>query len=247
MDAGLKEAKRTESEVRIAHTKLQVELTAAKILPTNEQQRIIGLRQSIEALGQVNIGAIRGFDEVSERYRFLTGQRDDMVEARDALEKLVAQMDGIIIEKFKETFDRINQSFMTTFPEFFQGGYGELQLTEPDNLLETGVDIIVQPPGKRLQHHGLLSGGEKSLCGIALLFAILRVKPSPFYVLDEIDAALDDINVRRFAAYLERYAQESQFLVITHRQGTMESAGELYGITMEEEGISKTVSVKLVG
>ncbi len=212
-----------------------------------KQQRIVGLRRSIAVLGQVNIGAIREFAEVSERYQFLVGQRDDMAEARESLGKLVSQMDEIIVDKFKETFDKINESFQVTFPEFFQGGYGELLLTEPENLLETGVDIIVQPPGKRLQHHGLLSGGEKSLCGIALLFAILKVKPSPFYVLDEIDAALDDINVRRFAAYLERYSQESQFLVITHRQGTMESAGELYGITMEEEGVSKTVSVKLVG
>ncbi len=217
-------------------------------LPRREkQQRIAGLKRSIEALGIVNLGAIREYKEVAERYAFLSAQRDDMAAARLALEKLVAQMDAVIIEKFKETFDRINESFQKTFPEFFQGGYGELQLTDGDNLLESGVEIVVQPPGKRLQHHGLLSGGEKSLCGIALLFAILRVKPSPFYVLDEIDAALDDINVRRFAAYLQRYAAESQFLVITHRQGTMESAGELYGITMEEEGISKTVSVKLVG
>lgn len=228
-----------------------VETAAAYIreeIPKREkQQRIVGLRRSIALLGQVNLGAIREFADVSERHEFLTAQRDDMVEARNSLRKLVEQIDEVIIEKFRETFVKINESFQQTFPEFFQGGYGELQLTDPDNLLESGVDIIVQPPGKRLQHHGLLSGGEKSLCGIALLFAILRVKPSPFYVLDEIDAALDDINVRRFASYLQRYAGESQFLVITHRQGTMESAGELYGITMEEEGISKTISVKLVG
>jgi len=149
------------------------------------------------------------------------------------------------VKRFKETFDAINSSFQTTFPAFFHGGHGELLLTDENDLLTTGVDIVVQPPGKRLQHLSLLSGGEKSLSGIALLFAILKVKPSPFYVLDEIDAALDDANVRRFSDYLTEYGTDSQFMVITHRQGTMEAAETMYGVTMAEEGVSKTVSVKL--
>ena len=187
-----------------------------------KRERIKLLKEQISALGDVHIGAIEEFKTVSERHVFLTAQREDVLEARSSLENIVIEMDAIITRRFKETFDEINASFQKTFPAFFHGGYGELQLTDENNLLETGVDIVVQPPGKRLQHLSLLSGGEKSLSGIALLFAILKVKPSPFYVLDEIDAALDDANVHRFGDYLTRYGTDSQFLVITHRQGTME-------------------------
>lgn len=211
-----------------------------------KKERIKTLKQQISALGDVHVGAIDEFKVVSERHAFLTAQRDDVLDARASLENIVSEMDTIIVKRFKETFDEINVSFQKTFPAFFHGGYGELQLTDGEHLLETGVDIVVQPPGKRLQHLSLLSGGEKSLSGIALLFAILKVKPSPFYVLDEIDAALDDANVRRFGDYLTKYGTDSQFLVITHRQGTMESAETMYGVTMAEEGVSKTVSVKLM-
>ncbi len=212
----------------------------------DKKERIKLLKQQIEVLGPVNLGAIEEYKAVDERFTFLTKQRDDVLEAKATLANIVAEMDEIIIRKFKEAFTAINDSFKETFPAFFQGGYGELQLTDEDNLLETGVDIIVQPPGKRLQHLSLLSGGEKALSGIALMFAILKVKPSPFYVLDEIDAALDDANVMRFGDYLQKYGTDSQFLVITHRQGTMEASETLYGVTMAEEGVSKTVSVKLV-
>lgn len=211
----------------------------------DKKERIKLLKQQIEVLGPVNLGAIEEYKAVAERFNFLTVQRDDVLAAKASLGDIVAEMDEIIIKKFKETFDAINASFKETFPAFFQGGYGELHLTDEENLLETGVDIIVQPPGKRLQHLSLLSGGEKALSGIALMFAILKVKPSPFYVLDEIDAALDDANVTRFGAYLRKYGTDSQFLVITHRQGTMEASATLYGVTMAEEGVSKTVSVKL--
>ena len=214
---------------------------------TAAREQVKLLKQQIEVLGVINLGAIEEYQTVSERYEFLNGQRQDIVTAKESLARVIEQMDAIITEKFRETFEKLNASFQETFPGFFQGGYGELRLTEPDQLLTTGVEIIVQPPGKRLQHHGLLSGGEKALSGIALLFAILKVKPSPFYVLDEIDAALDDVNVSKFSAYLGQYGENSQFLVITHRQGTMESAAELYGVTMAEEGVSKTVSVRLVG
>lgn len=211
----------------------------------DKRDRIKILKQQIAALGVVNVGAIEEFKTVSERYGFLVEQRNDVLDAKASLENIVADMDAIIVKRFKETFDAINSSFQTTFPAFFRGGHGELLLTDENDLLTTGVDIVVQPPGKRLQHLSLLSGGEKSLSGIALLFAILKVKPSPFYVLDEIDAALDDANVRRFSDYLTEYGTDSQFMVITHRQGTMEAAETMYGVTMAEEGVSKTVSVKL--
>ena len=211
-----------------------------------KRDRVKMLKQQIAALGSVNIGAIEEYQAVSERYDFLKDQRNDVLEAKASLENIVAEMDDIIVKRFQSTFQEINESFQKTFPAFFHGGHGELQLTDGEDLLHCGVDIVVQPPGKRLQHLSLLSGGEKSLSGIALLFAILKVKPSPFYVLDEIDAALDDANVRRFGDYLTKYGVDSQFLVITHRQGTMESAETMYGVTMAEEGVSQTVSVKLV-
>lgn len=211
----------------------------------DKRDRIKVLKNQIAALGTVNVGAIEEFKAVTERYDFLTEQRNDVLEAKASLESIVAEMDDIIVKRFKETFDAINESFQKTFPAFFHGGHGELLFTDENDLLNTGVDIVVQPPGKRLQHLSLLSGGEKSLSGIALLFAILKVKPSPFYVLDEIDAALDDANVRRFSDYLTEYGTDSQFMVITHRQGTMEAAETMYGVTMAEEGVSKTVSVRL--
>lgn len=211
----------------------------------DKRERIGVLKKQIAALGAVNVGAIEEFRAVTERYDFLVAQRSDVLEAKASLESIVAEMDDIIVKRFKETFDAINESFQKTFPAFFHGGHGELLFTDENDLLNTGVDIVVQPPGKRLQHLSLLSGGEKSLSGIALLFAILKVKPSPFYVLDEIDAALDDANVRRFSDYLTEYGADSQFLVITHRQGTMEAAETMYGVTMAEEGVSKTVSVRL--
>ncbi|MEG2148341.1 MAG: chromosome segregation protein SMC [Clostridiales bacterium] len=242
-----------ESEQSEAQLRDEFQLILADALPyireditkKEKRERIKLLKQQIAVLGIVNVGAIEEFKTVSQRYEFLTAQRDDVLAAKTSLEEIVGRMDAIIMERFTSTFDKINESFQETFPAFFQGGYGELRLSDPANPLETGVEVVVQPPGKRLQHHSLLSGGELALSGIALLFAILKVKPSPFYVLDEIDAALDDVNVRKFGSYLEAYGVNSQFLVITHRQGTMESAQELYGITMAEEGVSRTVSVRL--
>ena len=210
-----------------------------------KRERIKTLKAQIEALGPVNVGAIEEYESVSRRFDFLREQKEDVLEAKASLKKIVADMDRIIGKLFMETFSRINESFQQTFPAFFRGGHGELRLTDEEDPLTCGVEIAVQPPGKRLQHLSLLSGGEKSLSGIALLFAILKVKPSPFYVLDEIDAALDDVNVKRFADYLVRYGENSQFMVITHRQGTMEAAATMYGVTMAEEGVSKTVSVRL--
>lgn len=251
---GLKQERfRVEAEQAAQRLQEEYHMVLAEALPyrredltkKDKRSRIKVLKEQINALGNVNLGAIEEYKTVSQRYDFLTQQRNDVLAAKASLEEVVSRMDEIITKRFLETFQEINQSFQETFPAFFRGGYGELRLTDPENLLETGVEVVVQPPGKRLQHHSLLSGGELALSGIALVFAILKVRSSPFYVLDEIDAALDDVNVSKFGSYLQEYGKNSQFLVITHRQGTMEAAGELYGITMAEEGVSRTVSVRL--
>lgn len=210
-------------------------------------QRISEIEKEIDRLGPVNLTAIEEYIRVKERYEFLESQRVDLEEARQSLFGVIEEMDRIMIRRFRETFQEVNKQFNGTFAHLFGGGVAELILTDQENILETGIEIIVQPPGKKLQHHNLLSGGEKSLTGIALMFAILKVRPSPFCVVDEIEAALDEVNVDRFASYMKEFAAKTQFIVVSHRQGTMEVADVLYGITMEENGISKTVSVKLAG
>jgi len=210
-------------------------------------QRIGEIQQAISDLGPVNLSAIDEFQRVNERYQFLTAQESDLRLARESLLQVIGEMDRIMGKRFLETFQAISREFNHTFAHLFGGGLAELRLTQPEEILETGVEIIVQPPGKKVQHHNLLSGGEKALTGIALLFAVLQVKPSPFCILDEIEAALDEANVSRFAEYMRQFSANSQFIVVTHRQGTMEVADVLYGITMEENGVSKTVSVKLAG
>lgn len=203
------------------------------------------LKQSIEELGSVNIGAIEEYEHVAERHRFLSEQRDDLNEAKDTLRNLIEEMDEEMTLRFDETFHAIRSHFRHVFRELFGGGSADLVLTKPSDLLMTGVDIIAQPPGKKLQNLSLLSGGERALTAIALLFAILKVRPVPFCVLDEVEAALDESNVVRYSQYLKKFSEDTQFIVITHRKGTMEGADVLYGITMQESGISKLVSVKL--
>jgi chromosome segregation protein len=231
--------------------KFQLDFNQARLLkkeiPSKRAatQRIGDIARDLEALGPVNINAIEEYEQVNERYQFLLNQEKDLREARESLFKVIEEMERIMIRKFRETFTEVSREFNHTFQHLFGGGVAELRLTDPDNLLETGIDIIVQPPGKKVQHHNLLSGGEKALTGIALLFAVLTVRPSPFCIFDEIEAALDEANVDRFAAYMKQFADGTQFIVVTHRQGTMEAADVLYGITMEENGVSKTVSVKL--
>jgi len=166
-------------------------------------------------------------------------------QAKESLYKVIAEMDQIMIKRFSEVFDKIRINFSEVFAKLFGGGRAELLLTNVDNLLDCGVDIVAQPPGKKTQHLSLLSGGEKALTAIALLFAILKTKPSPFCVLDEIEAALDDANVDRYSEYLKDYAVNTQFIVITHRKRTMESADILYGVTMDESSVSKMVSMKM--
>lgn len=199
----------------------------------------------IKRLGDVNVGAIEEYERVSERYEFLNNQKADLVKAEDTILEIIKELDGIMKEKFIETFDQIKDKFKEVFKKLFSGGNAELKLTNPDDVLTTGIDIKALPPGKTLQHISLLSGGEKTLTAISLLFAILEVRPVPFCVLDEVEAALDEVNVDNFGKFLNEFKEKTQFIVITHKKKTMEYADVLYGITMQESGVSKLVSVKL--
>ena len=209
------------------------------------QRKISELKNKIKSLGNINIDAIEEYEKVSERYEFLTTQRADLLSAKENLETIISDMIKLMKEIFVKQFNLIAQSFNETYIELFGGGRGELRLTEPDNVLESGIEIEVQPPGKKLTTISLLSGGEKAFTAIALLFAIIKVKPTPFCLFDEIEAALDDNNVYRYAEYLEKFKKDTQFIVITHRRGTMESADTLYGVTMQEKGVSKLLSLNI--
>lgn len=209
------------------------------------RENVDRLKQAIDHLGTINLGAIEEYERISERYQFFAEQRNDLVEAKETLYAVIAEMDDEMKKRFSTTFKNIKKEFAVVFRELFGGGRAELKLTDPDHLLKTGVDIVAQPPGKKLQHLGLLSGGERALTAIALLFAILRVRPVPFCVLDEVEAALDEANVVRFAKYIKMFSRDTQFIVITHRRGTMEQADVLYGVTMQESGVSRLVSVRL--
>ena len=209
------------------------------------KQKVDEMKRSIKQLGTVNLGAIDEYERLSERYTFLTEQKQDLVDAKNTLYSVINEMDQEMTERFSAMFSEIQAAFTVVFQQLFGGGHAELQLTEPDNILETGIEIVARPPGKKLRTLGLLSGGERALTAIALLFAILRARPVPFCILDEVDAALDEANVERFGSYLKRFSEETQFIVITHRKGTMEEADALYGVTMQESGVSRLVSVKL--
>lgn len=215
-------------------------------MPAEEAKRKVKLiKLSIEELGAVNIGAIEEYERVSERYEFLLEQKNDLQEAKDTLFLVIEEMDLEMKKRFAQTFTAIRSHFESVFQALFGGGRADLKLTQPDDILNTGVEIVAQPPGKKLQNLGLLSGGERALTAIALLFSILKVRPVPFCILDEVEAALDEANVYRFSQYLKKYSAETQFIVITHRKGTMEEADVLYGVTMQESGVSKLVSVRL--
>lgn len=207
---------------------------------------IADIEKQIVALGPVNPAAIEEYNRVQERYAFLQGQMDDLVQAKEYLASVIKDIDNTMSRQFNTAFTAINQYFGDVFTRLFGGGRAELVLIEPGHILETGIDIIVQPPGKKLQNLALLSGGERALTVIALLFAILTYRPAPFCVVDEIDAALDEANVQRFSEFLRDYAQNTQFIIVTHRKGTMEAADVMHGVTMEESGISRLVSVKLM-
>lgn len=240
-----------ENESARLTEKFALDLAAAKALvgelPARTQmiQQLGQLKRDIALLGNINLAAIDEYREVSERYAFLTGQREDMRIARGRLDTVIREMDGIMTSRFRDTFHKLSEAFNLSFRRLFDGGAAALVLSEPDIILETGVEISVELPGKKVANYNLLSGGEKSLIGIALMFAMLSVRPTPFCVMDEVDAALDEANIDRFTAYLRDKADSSQFVMISHRQSTMEAANALWGVTMEEEGVSKVLSVRL--
>ena len=209
------------------------------------QRKVNILRTDIRELGSVNVDSIEEYKNLKDRYDFMCEQRLDLEDTMAKLRKVIQEMTETMKKQFKEKFEVINKNFGEVFKELFGGGMAEVTLTDEENILECGIDITVQPPGKKLQNMTLLSGGEKAFTAIALLFAILKINPAPFCVLDEIEAALDDVNVYRYAEYLKKFAKETQFLIITHRKGTMEAADTVYGVTMEEKGISKLLSMKL--
>lgn len=208
------------------------------------EQEVKDLEKAIRSLGPVNLDAIEQYEEVHNRLDFLNSQRDDILSAKNLLLETITEMNDEVKERFKSTFEAIRESFKVTFKQMFGGGQADLILTEGD-LLTAGVEISVQPPGKKIQSLNLMSGGEKALSALALLFSIIRVKTIPFVILDEVEAALDEANVKRFGDYLNRFDKDSQFIVVTHRKGTMAAADSIYGVTMQESGVSKIVSVKL--
>ena len=209
------------------------------------QKRVNNIRTEIRDLGSVNVDSIEEYKNLKDRYDFMSEQRLDLENTMSKLRKVITDMTQIMKEQFREKFKIINKNFGEVFAELFGGGKASLNLEDEENILECGIEITVQPPGKKLQNMMLLSGGEKAFTAIALLFAILKINPAPFCVLDEIEAALDDVNVFRYADYLKKFTEHTQFLVITHRKGTMEAADTVYGVTMEESGISKLLSMKL--
>jgi len=209
------------------------------------QNRINEIKAEIRELGPVNVAAIEDYSKTKERYNFMKNQHDDLVKSEEKLRRVIHEITQVMKKQFIEQFEIINKNFNIVFRELFEGGFAEVRLADEENVLESAIDIIVQPPGKKLQNMMLLSGGERALVAIALIFAILRMRPAPFYILDEIEASLDDANVYKFAEYLRRYTDKLQFIVITHRKGTMEAADILYGVTMEEHGVSKVVSLRM--
>lgn len=240
-----------DSQLNYLNQEYQLSFEAALQLaePIEDREKVAKevktLKQSIHRLGPVNLNAIEEYEVINERYLVLTQQEEDLLTAMSQLEETMEEMDHEVIKRFGETFEAINLEFQHIFRQLFNGGEAYLELTDPDDFLTTGVEIIAQPPGKKMQSLGLLSGGERALTAIALLFSILVYKPAPFVVLDEVEAALDDANVYRYGDYIQSFTDETQFIVITHRKGTMESANRLYGVTMEESGVSKLASVKL--
>ena len=206
--------------------------------------KLSSLKNEIRALGSVNVSAIDEYKEVSERYEFMSEQIGDVEKSKAELIKLIDELTTKMSVQFREQFQKINVSFGETFSELFGGGKAELILEDEMNVLECDIEIKVQPPGKNVQNINLLSGGEKGLSAIALLFAILKVTPAPFVIFDEVEAALDDVNVVRYAQYCRRMTKNTQFVLITHRRGTMEEADMLYGVTMQEEGVSKILELK---
>ena len=198
----------------------------------------------MRSLGEIPLSVISEYEEKQKRFDFLVAQRDDLVASMNNLQKTITKLDKLSKEKFQETFDRVNTEFQKIFPILFQGGNAKLILTDEQNLLESGVDILARPPGKKLQNLNLLSGGEKAMTAIGLIFALFMIRPSPFCVLDEVDAPLDDANTERYLNLIQELSQKTQFIVVTHNKKTMAQADILYGVTMQTQGISKIVGVQ---
>ena len=260
------ELRKTVSQLQLNHHELQVDVEhvhqgvldryrvdlwehqvpeATEDEQDRQQQQLRSLQQRIESLGEVNLMAIDEYREQEERYDFLSQQRDDLNRSLDDLQKAISQINRTTRRRFKETFELVNEKFKHVFPRMFSGGQAELRLTDENDLLETGVDIVAQPPGKRLQNVNLLSGGEKALTAVALIFSLFLIKPTPFCVLDEVDAPLDDANIDRFAEMVQEMTEQSQFIIITHSKRTMGIVDIMYGVTMQEPGVSKLVSVRI--
>jgi chromosome segregation protein len=206
-------------------------------------EKIEMLRKRIANMGNINMAAPEEYEALAEKQRFLIGQINDLLKAKDDLMAAITKINNATRENFRQTFTEVREHFRRLYGVLFEGGEADLILTDPENILETGVDIVAQPPGKKLQSITLLSGGEKTLTAIALLFAFFMVKPSPFCMLDEADAALDDANIERFVALLREFQNKTQFLIVSHNKRTMEAADVIYGVTMEEKGISQLISV----
>jgi chromosome segregation protein len=243
-----------EVETRTIEEKLQVEYKVDLEAPPvaleadfdadSAERECIELRAKIERLGLVNMVAVEEYDELSQRYKFLSEQRDDLLKAKDDLQKAIHKINLTSKELFASTFATVQENFKDIFQRLFEGGRAELILIDEGDVLESGIEIVARPPGKRLQSVSLLSGGEKALTAIALLFALFMVKPSPFCLLDEIDAPLDDVNVGRFTHLLKEFAKRTQFIMITHNKVSMETADVMYGVTMQESGVSKIISTR---
>ncbi len=219
--------------------------TAPPVDPARLEAEIAELRTRLEELGNVNLNAIAELEEADQRVTFLKTQEKDLLDAKEQLEVAITQLDQLSVTRFTETFEKVREHFRETFRRLFGGGRAEIVLENPNDVLESGIDIVARPPGKEQRTIGLLSGGEKTLTAVALLFAVFKAKPSPFAILDEVDAALDEANIRRLVTLVTEFTQGTQFLVVTHSKTTMESARMLYGVTMEEPGVSKKVAVRL--
>ena len=228
----------------LSHSDAQAQRMELESVP-KANRRIGELKRDISALGTPNIGAIEEFDRVNTRYTYLTDQRNDVEKAKGELERIIADITGEMTKIFAEQFKLLSESFQTTFRELFGGGDARLELEDEEDILGCGIEIKAQPPGKTLKTISLLSGGEKAFVAIALYFAILKVHPTPFCVMDEIEAALDEANVTRYARYMRTLTGRTQFIVITHRRGTMEEADVLYGVTMQEQGVSKILTINM--
>jgi chromosome segregation protein len=221
------------------------ELKTEYLALTVNEEEVARLKRKIESMGAVNLAAPEEYTTLEERYNFLLTQQQDLLKAKEDMLEVIAKINHTTRDHFKLTFDKVRENFRTLYHQLFEGGEADLILTDESNLLETGVEIMAQPPGKKLQNITLLSGGEKALTAIALLFAFFMVRPSPFCILDEVDAPLDDANIGRYISMIKAFSERSQFLVVTHNKRTMEMAHVLYGVTMEELGVSKIISVKL--